>query len=516
MSQRRAVAGVVVGLLGGVLVALSLPPFGWWPLAWVGFAAIAGFLPGASPKAAAATGAGLGFGQFVIGCYWVQEFSIAGYVALVLVGSLYMTLALLVCPTRRRRGVAIGLPAVLLVAEWARDRFPLHGFPLAGVALGQATGPLLASARVRGSLLVTALTVFAGCAIAEVVRAVRDPASGSYLLSASNRGRPTRVARLAAVAATAVALAAVTATLPVIGWLSPGGGGGGHREQLRVALVQGGGSRGTRAVNTDPQVVFNRHLDAARTIVAPVDLVVWPEGVLQSPGPYQSSTDAAAVSDLAQRLGATVIVGVDQNVGPTHYVNDAVAWGPAGNVVDSYQKNHLVPFGEYVPFRSFIQKVFNLADVPYDGLPGHRPGFLSTPAGPLGVMISYEVFFDSRARGAVQAGGQLLVVPTNTSSYRSTQVPTEELAADRLRAVETGRWLVQVTPTGYSAVLSASGQVLERSTLGARTVVYATVPLRTGMTPYVHLGDGPFMIAGVVLLLAGWAVSRSAWLARSA
>src|SRR5579875_2625846 len=144
------------------------------------------------------------------------------------------------------------------------------------------------------------------------------------------------------------------------------------------------------------------------------------------------------------------MAGVEQDVGTTRYLNEVVLWDSRGNVAGTYVKNHLVPFGEYVPFRSLIHRLFNVDDVPLDAIPGHSPGFVRAPAAPLAVMISYEVFFDERARGGVRAGGQVLVVPTNTASYRSTQVPTQEVAADKMRAWETGRWLVQVTPTGYS------------------------------------------------------------------
>jgi apolipoprotein N-acyltransferase len=125
-------------------------------------------------------------------------------------------------------------------------------------------------------------------------------------------------------------------------------------------------------------------------------------------------------------------------------------------------------------------------------------------------MISFEVFFDERARSGVRSGGQILVVPTNTASYRSTQVPTQEVAADRMRAWETGRWLVQVTPTGYTTVVSPTGRVLRRSHLDAATVVEATVPRRSGFTVYDHIGDMPVAL----IALCGWAAVAGTALTR--
>jgi apolipoprotein N-acyltransferase len=200
---------------------------------------------------------------------------------------------------------------------------------------------------------------------------------------------------------------------------------------------------------------------------------------------------------------------VEQNLDDNRYLNEVVAWAPDGRIVGSYEKNHRVPFGEYVPDRALVRRFFNLNDVPLDAVPGHGPGILRTPAGMLGVMISYEVFFDGRARAAVQAGGQVLLVPTNTASYRSTQVPTEELAGARMRAWETGRWTLQVTPTGFTAVIGPTGRVVERTTLDQTRLLTAVVPREDGRTVFVDIGDAPAALAGGLIVLLAWALGRA-------
>lgn len=466
---------LVAGLAAGLMVALSLPPFGWWPLAWIGLGVVAWVLPGQGWGGRLIIGAGVGIGSYVVGLFWVHEFSIPGYIAVVVVSSLYAMAAVLLIPTGRFRYIAIAMPAAFVLSDWARDRFPLGGLPLGGLSLGQAAGPLRPVLRLGGGLALTGTTVLAGVALA-----------GLAILARGMWSRREGAAKV--LAAGAAAIVASTVALPLIGAVSPSGAGG-NLPPLRVALVQGGGPRGTRAINTDPQLVFDRHLAASDVLQPPLDLVVWPEGVLQSHTDFRTSMDAAQVAGLARALNATMLVGVEQDVGVDHYLNEVVSWAPDGSITGDYVKNHLVPFGEYVPYRSLISRLFNVADVPYDAIPGHGPGFLRTPAAPLAVMISYEVFFDERARGGVRAGGQVLVVPTNTASYRSTQVPTQEIAADRMRAVETGRWLVQVTPTGYSAVVDPDGRVLQRTHLDSRQVLLATVGRRTGMTVYDRIGD---------------------------
>ncbi len=95
-------------------------------------------------------------------------------------------------------------------------------------------------------------------------------------------------------------------------------------------------------------------------------------------------------------------------------------------------------------------------------------------------------------------------IPTNTSSYLTSQVPTQEIAAARLQAIEEGRDVVQAAPTGYSAVIDHRGRVLARSDLGTRAVIIRDVDLRTGRTIYERLGDLPVLVLSGLAVVAGW------------
>jgi apolipoprotein N-acyltransferase len=128
---------------------------------------------------------------------------------------------------------------------------------------------------------------------------------------------------------------------------------------------------------------------------------------------------------------------------------------------------------------------------------------LDTPAGPLGVVISYEVFFSDRARAAVTAGGQVLLVPTNAASYTTEEVPATEVAAARMRAREMDRAVLQAAPTGYTAIVLPDGSIAEQGELGTPELLTATVPLRTGLTPYARTGDIPVLLAVASALIAG-------------
>jgi apolipoprotein N-acyltransferase len=294
--------------------------------------------------------------------------------------------------------------------------------------------------------------------------------------------------------------------LAVVGLVAPDGGAA--LRSVRVAMVQGGGQRGLSKEQTSPPTVLAAQLAAtfavAKAHPSPA-LVLWPEDVVALDRPLAGSPQAALLSRLSRQLRTTLVVGVTEPASTTSFRNEVVAWGPSGHIVGVFEKVHRVPFGEYVPLRSFFSHFADLSGVPVDALPGHGTGLMRTPAAPLGLLVSFEIFYAGRSHESVRAGAQLLAVPTNTSSYSTSQVPTQEIAAAIVQAVETGRDLVQAAPTGFSAAVTQRGVVVQRSALGRRQVLFATVALRSGFTPYDHWGDLPVLVLALVALLAGWA-----------
>jgi apolipoprotein N-acyltransferase len=101
----------------------------------------------------------------------------------------------------------------------------------------------------------------------------------------------------------------------------------------------------------------------------------------------------------------------------------------------------------------------------------------------------------------VRAGGRLVLVPTNASSFRDAQVPAQEVTVARLRAIETGRWVVQAAPTGYSAIVDHRGRVRARSGLGRPALLAAEPGLRSGSTVFVVLGSTPWLAAALTFLV---------------
>jgi apolipoprotein N-acyltransferase len=485
LPRRGRVAAPSVA--AGILLALSLPPWGWWPLGLIGAALLYWRLAGLRLRTRIWSGWLAGLGCYSIGLVWARAFNWYGAVVLILAEALFFAAAAGATPPRRGR--ALAFVGACTLAEAVRMTWPFGGLPLGGVFLGQARGPLIELARLGGPLLTTAGVWAGGVAVATlgaVLWARRRHAGGPSLIGAL------------------IAAAGVTA-LAVVGTVAPDGGA--PIRTLRVALVQGGGQRGLSKQDVPPSSVFAAQL-AATFVVATAHpapgLVLWPEDVVALDRPLTGSPQATLLSRLAKQLRSTLLLGVTEPASSTSFRNQIVAWGPSGHIVGVFEKVHRVPFGEYVPFRSLFSHFANLSGVPVDAIPGHGTGFMRTPAAPLGLLVSFEIFYAGRSRQSVRAGAQLLAVPTNTSSYSTSQVPAQEMAAAIVQSVETGRDLIQAAPTGFSAVVTQRGVVLLRSALGQRQVLFATIALRRGFTPYDHWGDLPVLVLAGLALLTGW------------
>jgi apolipoprotein N-acyltransferase len=490
--RRRRGRVALTGLAIGVLLALSVPPAGFWPLAPIGIGLLGWRLADRALPTRALTGFSAGVGLYGITLFWMGNFNAFGAFLIMILEASFLCLAAVATPPGRWRYVV--WPAAIIVSNAARTVWPFGGLPMGGIDLSQAASPLAPVARLGGPLLVAGVIAVAGMAGETMVRLIRSDSARSV--------HPTR----RFLASVAVVGAVVTVGLPLLGRHSPDGRIVG---QLRVAAVQGGGRRGLRAVDNPPINVLDAQLAANARVSTPVDLVLWPENVIALDTPLAGSEAAQQVGAEARRLRTTLIAGITEPDGSTHFFNAAVAWDATGTIIARYDKVHRVPFGEYVPGRGFIAHFVDLDVIPRDAVPGHGPGLMLTPAGPVGVVISFEVYFSGRARDAINAGGQVLLVPTNTASYTTAQVPSSEIATARLRAWETGRDVVMAAPTGFSAILDPRGRLRMVTGLGRRQVLTATVDRRQGSTPYLRLGDRPFVIASLLLVLLGWVLSRA-------
>lgn len=489
----RLLVSLLPAFVGGAVAALSVPPWGFWVLAPLGIAGLAISMYGARARRRAAAGLAFGVGLFGPTLFWMSEFTLPGYLIAWWGESAFIAAAMLLVPPRKARVLA--LPAGFVLAEWARGEVPFGGVPIGGLPLGQAGSPVVPAARIGGALLLLGLVAAVGVAIAPAI---------ARLLPLDRIAIPDidLGARTAAVAGVTVAAGVL---LAAVGSAAPAGK---ETDRIDVAVVQGGGERGFRAVEGDSAEVLAAHLEISESLEPPLDLVVWPENAIDVVA-IDDSPVADALAAIARTVDATVVAGVTEDAnGGRNFHNVAVAWDPRGRIVDRYVKVIRVPFGEYVPGRSLIERVADLTPIPRDAVAGRGAGLLRTPAGRLGVAISWEVFFTERGRSATRAGAEVLLVPTNAASFSTGQVPAQEVAAAQLRAWESGRWLIQSAPTGYGAVIDERGRIRARTTLGEAEILAEKVVLRTGRTPYVAWGDVPLLALCLVVAVGVWLVQR--------
>jgi apolipoprotein N-acyltransferase len=465
-------------LLAGLCIAASLPPWGWWPLAFVGIALLDRLIAGQSWQRRFRRTWLVAAAWLFPALFWIMDLTLPGYLVAGALYASYFAVAAALCPPGRARWIA--LPGLFLLAEVARWTFPFGGVPLGTLAMSQADAPLAQTARLLGSYLLVALVVLGGIALSAAWE------------------RDWRVAG---------GVVAGLVTLWGLALVAPQGHDVGP---LRVAVVQGGGPQHTRAADTDPREVFQRHVDATGLITQPVDLVLWPENVVTVDGRLAGSRYDTQLSILARRLNATLIAGVTEDVDPQHFLNAAVVYQPDGSVGDRYDKVRIVPFGEYVPLRGLIEKVAgaNSGLPERDAVAGTGPAIVNTPVGRMGVVISWEVFFATRARDAIGHGGEVLLNPTNGSSYWLTIVQSQQVASSRLRAIETGRWTLQAAPTGFSAIVTPDGKVTQRTGISERAVLEQTIQRRQGQTIATVVGPWPMLALSVLAIAGAWLLQR--------
>jgi apolipoprotein N-acyltransferase len=472
VPDARLAAAFAVG--GALLVGASLPPMGFWPLALPGLALIDHAVAGCAPWSRFCRGWLAGVALLAPTSWWMHDLTLPGWLLASVLLSALLGAVLAASPPTVGRWLA--LPGAWLLFEAIKGRWPFGGVPLSTLGVGQVTGPLAGVARVGGSLLLGGVTVAAAVALA-----------------AAARRSWTWAGAAAAVVAVAVVLSAV----------APDGDPTGRF--IDVAAVQGGGPQGTRAIDTDEREVFERHLAASELVETPVDLVVWPEDVVDVEGPVADAREGAELAALADRLDTVLVAGVIEGA-DEHFRNAAIAFGPDGQVIDAVEKERRVPFGEWVPFRGLIEPFAPDALPRRDASVGHGDPVLDLPApiGPAGVVISWEVFFPDRARDAIGHGGEILLNPTNGASFSGTQVQAQQVASSQLRAIETGRWVVQAAPTGFSAIVTPGGDVVDRTAVSEPAVVHGTIEARTGRTWALNVGDWLPVGLALAAMAAGW------------
>ncbi|MFP5308511.1 MAG: apolipoprotein N-acyltransferase [Actinomycetes bacterium] len=505
-----------LAVAAGLAVAAAHPPLGWWPLALLAPAllAIAVARAGGSPGPSGTvvrirTALGLGtlaglsaYGPMLL---WVaRPAGVVAWVLLALSQAVFLgAFAVAVAPSLRGRFAA---PAVALAwtgAEAWRGAVPLGGFGWGELAYAHAGGTfMLPSARVVGARGLTLLTALVAGFVYDAWRRARAATDG---LDGDTRdlamaGFPHLQPALIGVAATLALSVLVTVEPP------PEVG------TLEVLAVQGNDMPDTvgTAVAESFTITTNLAEETARAVAADgvPGLTVWPEsGVDRDPTTERGAELAAPLAAGAAVVGdAGFVIGVNlAGPEPRTFRNTAAVVDATGRIGATYDKRHLVPFGEFVPARPLLGDLPPLRLVPNDGVPGDGPQVLEVAGTRVAVAICFETLFGRLVRDNVLAGpgeepAALLLASTNDASYGFSSEPAQHLAQSVLRAVETGRHVVHAALSGSSAFVAPDGTVTGETELFTVTHTRGTVGLVEGRTPFLVTGDWVGLLAQAVSL----------------
>ncbi|WP_018872225.1 apolipoprotein N-acyltransferase [Thioalkalivibrio sp. ALJ16] len=481
-------ASGLLALLAGAGATLAFAPVGWFLAAPLALALWFALLVGASWRRAAVTGYAFGLGFFGVGVTWIFNSLLVFGQAPLVVASLITVLFVLVMAlypavlsglaarflALERPAGLIALAAGVVLMELARS-WLFSGFPwlLFGHTVLQT--PLQGWLPLGGELA-------AGLVVALL-------AAGLVLVL--QRGRRWSGAGLVA------GLFALSLPLTLVEWTQPEG------ESLRVAMVQGNIEQARKWApdGIDHSLEVYETLTRAAT---GADLIVWPETAIPALL-AEVRGDLGRTALELQETGSELLVGIFDHDPETRSVFNSVVHTQSGA---GYNKRQLVPFGEYIPLRDRLTWLDRLLQIPMSDLSrGGDDGQMDVAGTRAGISICYESAYARHMRAPLPEA-RFLVNVSNDAWFGDSLAPAQHLQIARVRAVETGRPMVRATNTGISALIAADGRLLERSGLFSREVVQGTLEPRTGMTPAAALGEGPALLAALVLVVIGAAVRR--------
>jgi apolipoprotein N-acyltransferase len=484
-----------VAAVGGLLLCLSFPPFGWWYLAIFAFAGLAWLLTRETTTLAGGFGYGFLFGAafYLPLLPWISGLvGAVPWIALSLVEALYPALfGLLAVAVRRLPGWPLWFAALWAVQEWLKSTVPFGGFPWGVVAFSQTESPLLPIAQLGGAPLLSFAVVLTGFSLAAIVLET---------VQWWRRGQRTRKAASPAVVLPAACIGLVLlATASVWPDVHHSGNGAGDGQAITVAAVQGNVPRLGLEFNAQRRAVLDNHVRETTALAndvragrAPQPMfVIWPENSSDI-DPLANPDAREEISAAAAAIKAPILVGgvlAAPGYRPDNPVstNSVIVWNPGTGPVDRHDKRIVQPFGEYLPWRSFFSRLSPYADRAGYFIPGDGNGVVQAAGVPVGITTCWEVIFDRAARESVRSGAQLLAVPTNNATFNEA-MSEQQLAFGRLRAVEHDRYVVVAGTTGISAVIAPNGHELTRTAFFEPAYLDTQVRLNTQFTPATRWG----------------------------
>ncbi len=505
----KGLPGLRLALLAGLLLFLANPPFGLWPLAWIAVVPLIVSVNRAG-RCRQAAWRGYLFGWAFLGPTWYwTALTISGWTGQGVVGwGAWFLLTLILASYYGLWGAVtwwfsqrvvgywrIVLPAALWVLmEWLRT-LGATTMPWAQISYTQYQFlPVLQIAEWTGAYGISFLLLLLNAALAYRWMNREKPATKQPVLWS-------------------VALIAFVCIFGVIRLAIPDSG-----KPLVVAAMQGNfKSNDEHETQAQEYLTFSALTREAQAASPRPSLYVWGESA--SPGDALTNDGTFTyLRTLAQQVQAPILVGT--RVKEVHYEkgrridvesNASVLFPADHSRYLRYNKQRLVPFGEFLPLRALIPSSLmeDLKIFDTDVTPGNEATvfkFQAPQAGEvaLGPFICYESMYPVYARSMVRQGANLLVTQSNDDWFKSEAAMEQHVAAVVLRAVETRRQVVRSTTTGITCFIDSHGAILKRAPINTKAVLSHTVVLREGQTLYVLLGDWFVLLCAVLLAVALW------------
>ena len=348
-------------------------------------------------------------------------------------------------------------PLIFIMLEEVRNRFPFGGFGWVRVAYTQADAPFSKIAAIGGASGLSALAVLSGLIL--YFGAKREFSLITFL---------------------PFLLLFVPVNLTVT-------------SATNVLMVQGNVPQMGLDFNSRAKAVFNNHFERTQVELAKdsnVDFVLWPENSVDV-DPFVNQDVKKALDSVQKPLIIGAILGKGNK-----FLNTSILWG--GELPPTYIKQHLTPFGEYIPLRSLASLISPYTDRVTDFEPGQAQVLFKVKDAVIAPIICFELVDDQLLHEAALSSN-ILAVQTNSATFGMSAESAQQLSITRVRAIEHGRNIVSVSTTGYSAVIDYQGKVLQQTSMGTADTIRAQVDLLRGQTPRDKAGD--WALIGVLFAL---------------
>jgi len=397
---------------------------------------------------------------------WVTLVGIDAYIALAfLMSIIYGSFGYLMYKVRNLPLPFISYGLIFISMEALTDYFPFGGFPWGKLAYDSADAPW-ANLMPYGSSPLVAASVL-------LIAALMIPSLGFLLQKAFS-------ASLVFV----ILIAAFNLFLIDLDQSDKKESG-----KIDLAIIQGSVPRSGLLFNEQKMEVLKYHVKETDNLLESneknYDAILWPENSIDV-DPFRNREAGILIEDLVKKYEKPLISGaVVQDANGLS--NSVLLWEPKDDkVIDSYEKNRLVPFGEYIPFRNLISNYVNRFDlIPQDFIPGTRSNNLRVNNTLISPIICFEVAWNSSLIEQIKQGGQLISVHTNNATYAFSDQLEQQFMITRMRAMETGRDVVVTSTTGISAHINRNGEVLWASKEFVPQSKIVTASLYSDITPAV-------------------------------